>query len=111
MAVQYASGDKALGICDVCGWTVPYKSLSEQIFNQRNTNLKVCPACNDDDHPQLQLGKYPINDPQALYQPRPDSNVGGPSTTNSRFLFAWNPVAANIFPIRAQVGQVTASGG
>jgi len=33
----------------------------------------VCPTCWDPDHPQLQLGMYPVEDPQALRNPRPDN--------------------------------------
>jgi hypothetical protein len=40
----------------------------------KKTGLKVCPACHDPDHPQLQLGMYPVNDPQALRDPRVDVN-------------------------------------
>ena len=109
MAVQYASGNRALGICDRCGRTCKYQDLQYQIFDQRNTQLKVCPDCLDQDQPQLQVGRTPINDPQALYQARPDTGIYGNEVTNSRWLFAWNPVAANIFTIQSAVGQVTAS--
>lgn len=110
MSVQYASGNSALGICDICGFTCKYKELTYQIFDQKNTQLKVCPACVDEDNPQLQVGRIPVNDPQALYQARPDTGIGGAETTNSRWLFSWNPVAQNIFPIATEVGQVTAEG-
>jgi hypothetical protein len=33
----------------------------------------VCPACWDPDQPQLQLGMYPVDDPQAVRNPRPDN--------------------------------------
>jgi hypothetical protein len=33
----------------------------------------VCKACWDPDQPQLQLGMYPVDDPQALRNPRPDN--------------------------------------
>jgi hypothetical protein len=32
----------------------------------------VCKSCWDPDQPQLQLGLYPVNDPQAVREPRPD---------------------------------------
>ena len=34
--------------------------------------MLVCGSCLDPDQPQLQVGRYPINDPQALQYPRPD---------------------------------------
>lgn len=99
----------ALGICDRCGRTCSYKDLKYQIFDQRNQQIKVCPDCLDQDQPQLQVGRVPINDPQGLYQPRPDTGIGGNEISNSRWLFSWAPVAQNIFPIASAIGQVTAS--
>ena len=32
----------------------------------------MCHECWEPDQPQLQLGMYPINDPQAVRNPRPD---------------------------------------
>ena len=34
--------------------------------------MLVCPTCWDPDQPQLQLGMYPVDDPQGLRDPRPD---------------------------------------
>lgn len=109
MTTQYAAGKRALAICDRCGRTCKYRELKYQIFNQQNQQIRVCPSCLDQDEPQLQVGRIPVNDPQALYQPRPDTGISGNEDTNSRWLFAWNPVGANIFPMVAAVGQVTAS--
>ncbi len=33
----------------------------------------VCQACWVPDQPQLQLGMYPVDDPQAIRNPRPDT--------------------------------------
>jgi len=110
MSVSYASGKNALGLCDRCGKTCRYRDLRYQVVNQQNTRLKVCTDCLDVDQPQLQVGRYAIVDPQALIEPRPDTSIGGIETTNSRWLFSWDPVGANIFPARASVGQVTAQG-
>jgi hypothetical protein len=35
----------------------------------------VCPECFDKDHPQNWQGRFPINDPQALRNPRPDPSL------------------------------------
>jgi len=43
------------------------------------TGLLVCPECLDKDQPQLQLGRWPVNDPQALENPRPMGQDGGRS--------------------------------
>ena len=87
MGTPYAAGKRALGICDRSGMTFLLTELKEQIIDGRKSGLLVCEAYLDKDHPQLQLGRYPFNDPQALRDPRPDSGL-----TASRGLFSWNPV-------------------
>lgn len=69
---RYASGKKSVALCDRCGQQYPYQDLREQIENKRPNGLRVCPPCLDKDHPQLQLGRQRIVDPQALRHPRPD---------------------------------------
>tara|TARA_B100002019_G_scaffold8083_1_gene6411 strand:- start:67 stop:831 length:765 start_codon:yes stop_codon:yes gene_type:complete len=69
---RYASGKKSVALCDRCGQQYPYQDLKEQIENKRPNGLRVCPPCLDKDHPQLQLGRQRIVDPQALRHPRPD---------------------------------------
>ena len=34
----------------------------------------MCQNCWEPDQPQLQLGMYPVNDPQAVRDPRPDTS-------------------------------------
>jgi hypothetical protein len=74
MATQFASNRKALGVCDVCGFTYRLRELRNLIEKGRDTNLKACRECWSPDHPQLKLGEFPVHDPQALRDPRPDSN-------------------------------------
>jgi hypothetical protein len=38
----------------------------------KSVNILVCPECWEADHPQLKLGMYPVNDPQAVRNPRSD---------------------------------------
>lgn len=45
----------------------------------------------DVDQPQLQLGKYAKDDPQALRNPRPDKGLAA-----SRRLSAFNPIGGGI---------------
>ena len=85
MTQVYARGKLAFGFCDRCYYRYPLGDLTNQVVNNLPTGIKVCTECNDVDHPQLQLGKYPINDPVALLQPRPDINPGNG-------LFGWAPV-------------------
>ncbi len=85
MTYPYASGKWALGICDRCGRQYKLKTLKWQIINLMNTNLLHCDECLDPDQPQLQIGRFPIDDPQAIQNPRPDPD-------NDRGLFGYNPV-------------------
>jgi hypothetical protein len=48
------------------------KELRTQTVKTKPYKVKVCHECWDPDHPQLQLGMYPVNDPQAVREPRPD---------------------------------------
>ena len=74
MGNRFASSQKALGVCDVCGFTYKLRELRNVYKKGRDTNIKSCPECWDGDHPQLKLGEFPVNDPQALRDPRPASN-------------------------------------
>lgn len=73
MANQFASGKWAISQCDRCGFRFQLKVLKIEIIKTKKYQIKVCPACWDPDQPQLQLGMYPINDPQAVRDPRPDN--------------------------------------
>ena len=76
----------------------------------------MCPTCWEPDQPQLQLGMYPVNDPQALRDPRPDVsytlsgnsglrigqtnetnvyNVGAPMMGSRDIQWGWNPVGGS----------------
>ncbi len=87
MGVKFAEGRWALGQCDMCAQIYLLNSLIPEIYNQRPTGFLVCETCWDLDNPQLQLGKYPINDPQALLNPRTDLNL-----LQSRALWNFNPI-------------------
>ena len=62
----------------------------------------VCRDCLDIDQPQLQLGRMPIDDPQTLIDPRPDTGYAG-----STGLFGWAPVGNPLTNIQCQVGNLT----
>jgi len=74
MANTYASGKHSIAECDRCGQRYKLKELKKEIVKTRIFNLKVCPECWDPDQPQLSLGMYPVNDPQAIREPRPDTS-------------------------------------
>jgi hypothetical protein len=67
----YAQGKKAIGYCDRCGFQYPLHELKQEVVNLNVTNMLVCPECWDPDQPQNQLGRYHVDDPQALRNPRP----------------------------------------
>lgn len=72
MSHKFASGQKALALCDVCGFRYRLRELQELIIKGNKTNIRACPECWNPDHPQLKLGEFPVYDPQALRNPRPD---------------------------------------
>lgn len=72
MGNRFASGKRAIAECDRCGQRFMLKVLKTEVIKTKNYNLLVCQECWDPDHPQLQLGMYPVDDPQALRNPRPD---------------------------------------
>lgn len=89
MGNRFASDRIAIAICDVCGFRFRLKELKEVIVKARKTNILACSECWDPDHPQLMLGTFPVDDPQALRNPRPDSTQLEPSRD---IQWGWNPV-------------------
>lgn len=73
MSSVFATGKYAKGLCDRCGASFKLNSLTDQPRKGRPTGLLVCSSCLDEDHPQLWLGSFPVDDPQALQNPRSDS--------------------------------------
>jgi len=123
MANQFASGKFAIAECDRCGQRFKLKDLKKLIIKQTLKDIKVCPACWEPDQPQLSLGMYPVNDPQALRDPRPDVSyinsglnaIGSISGGSRIFQWGWNPVGGarddgltpnNLAP-EGQIGSVT----
>jgi hypothetical protein len=87
--------------------------LKKLTIKTKQVSIKVCPECWEPDQPQLQLGMYPVNDPQAVREPRPDtsyyaSGQSGVQTANGNnntvsqsgypeggsrvYQWGWNPV-------------------
>lgn len=73
MGSDFAAGKKAIAECDMCGFQYLLKDLRKTTWAGKILNFKVCSSCWDPDHPQLMLGKYPVYDPQAVREPRPDT--------------------------------------
>ena len=81
MGNRFAAGKHAIAECDRCGQRYKLKELKKQVVKTKTYNLLVCPTCWDPDHPQLQLGMYPVDDPQALRDPRKDLSYYQSGTT------------------------------
>jgi len=113
MPNKYSSGKFAIAECDRCGQRYKLKELRKLVVKQQIKNIKVCPSCWDPDQPQLSLGMYPVDDPQAVREPRPDvsytvsgtsglqlngsndstlQGVGYPEGGSRIFQWGWNPV-------------------
>ena len=103
MSNRFASGKFAIAECDRCAQRYKLKQLRTQIVKTRPYNIKVCPSCWDPDQPQLQLGMYPVNDPQAVRELRPDVSyqvsgidVDGNSSGGSRIIqWGYAPVGGS----------------
>ena len=110
---KYASGKYAIAECDRCGQRYKLKELKKLTIKTKLVSIKVCPECWEPDQPQLQLGMYPVYDPQALREPRPDvsyqqsglnglqvldtvgiaeDQTGTPEGGSRVFQWGWNPV-------------------
>lgn len=96
MPVPFASGRHSIAECDRCSFQYKLSELKELVIKTQNVNILVCQECYDPDQPQLSLGMYPIEDPQAVRNPRPDTSyyaVGANGAGGSRMIqWGWNPV-------------------
>jgi hypothetical protein len=108
MANRFASGKKAIAECDRCGFRYKLKELRQLTIKTKQVNILVCPTCWEPDQPQLQLGMYPVDDPQALRDPRGDfsyyqsgytglqltlnTDFGDPGGGSRVFQWGWYPI-------------------
>jgi hypothetical protein len=81
MPNRFASGKFSIAECDRCGQRYKLKELRKLTIKTKQVSIKVCPECWEPDQPQLQIGMYPVNDPQAVRDPRPDSSYVASGTT------------------------------
>ena len=127
MPSKYSSGKFSIAECDRCGQRYKLKELKKQVLKTKIYNIKVCPTCWDPDQPQLQLGMYPVSDPQAVREPRSDTSyyasgldeLGNISGGSRLFQWGWAPVGGasgfdavltpNYLVALGQVGTVTIS--
>jgi hypothetical protein len=125
MPSKFASGKYAIAECDRCAQRYKLKELKKEVIKTKLYQIKVCPSCWDPDQPQLSLGLYPVNDPQAVREPRPDVSYqvsgagpdGSPEGGSRVFQWGWAPVGGsradddfltpNNLVINVEVGTVT----
>ena len=118
MPNKFSSGKFAIAECDRCGQRYKLKQLKKLVVKQQIKNILVCPSCWDPDQPQLSLGLYPVNDPQAVRNPRPDvsylvsgqsglqinqtgigpDGFGSPEMGSRVIQWGWNPVGGSRGP-------------
>ena len=123
MPNRFASGKNAIAECDVCGFRYKLKQLKALVIKTKNVNILACPECWNPDQPQLSLGLFPVDDPQALRNPRPDLSyfeIGNDGATGSRQIqWGWAPVGGsssfdaaltpNTLAPSGEIGTVTVS--
>ena len=116
MGNRFSSGKFAISQCDRCNFRFKLKELRTEIIKTKPFHIRVCKACWDPDHPQLQLGMYPVEDPQAVRDPRPDNTYyqggntglqlnqndgsaqdgfGDPTLGSRQFQWGWAPVGGS----------------
>jgi hypothetical protein len=127
MGNRFASGKNSIAMCDRCGFQFRLKNLKREVIKTKNYELLVCGPCWDPDQPQLQLGMYPVDDPQGVRNPRRDTTYVTSGLTVDGFIgegsrniqWGWNPVGGSSFfddpltpnnlALSVEIGTVTIS--
>ena len=86
---RFASSARAIAICDVCGFQYQLNELRSTTVRGRTTNILACPECWEPDHPQNELGRFPVSDPQAIQNPRSDF---AELVSSRNIQWGWDPV-------------------
>lgn len=105
MPNPFASGRKAIAECDRCGFRYKLSQLKELTIKFTKVNILVCKDCWEPSHPQLMLGTFPVEDPQAVRNPRPDRSyltsgldANGDISMGSRDIqWGWAPVGGGLY--------------
>lgn len=135
MGNRFSSAKNSIAECDRCGFRYKLKELKKLTIKTKQVSIKVCKTCWEPDQPQLQLGMYPVSDPQAVREPRPDNSYqqsgytglqltlntdfGDPSGGSRIIQWGWRPVGGssandagltpNALTSRGVIGSVTIS--
>jgi hypothetical protein len=108
MGNRFSSAKNSIAECDRCGFRYKLKELKKLTIKTKQVSIKVCKTCWEPDQPQLQLGMYPVQDPQAVREPRPDNSYqqagytglqltlntdfGDPTGGSRIFQWGWAPI-------------------
>ena len=103
MGNRFSSGKNSIAECDRCGFRFKLTQLRRETVKTKVREILVCSNCWDPDQPQLMLGMYPVDDPQAVRNPRPDRSyvasgilANGYQGEGSRNIqWGWNPVGGS----------------
>ena len=103
MGNPFSSGKNSIAECDRCGFRFKLTHLRRETVKTKVREILVCSSCWDPDQPQLMLGMYPVEDPQAVRSPRPDRSyvasgtlANGYQGEGSRNIqWGWNPVGGS----------------
>jgi hypothetical protein len=135
MGNRFSSAKNSIAECDRCGFRYKLKDLKNLVIKTKQVTIKVCTTCWEPDQPQLQLGMYPVDDPQAVREPRPDNSYrqsgytglqlttntdfGDPSGGSRVFQWGWRPIGGasandvgltpNALAVLCETGSVTIS--
>jgi|DEB0MinimDraft_12_1074336.scaffolds.fasta_scaffold04098_7 hypothetical protein len=104
MSQRFASAQNAIAICDICGFQYKLRELRQLIVKGNKTNLKACPECWNPDQPQNRLGEFPVDDPQAVRDPRSDAAELAASRAHIQ------PINPSLVLGAGQIGQVVIVG-
>ena len=112
MTTRFASSKRAFAFCDRCGQRCNLRVMTYTYILGHKQNIKVCKECQDlrnGDHEQYWVGiiggQKVANDPQALREPRPDTN-----RNDSCSDFAFSPIAtqlANLYLNNLRITEFT----
>lgn len=101
MTSPFASGKNAKGQCDMCAGVYMLNELRKETVDLKPTGFLVCVDCLDQESPQLQLGRFPIDDPQGVRDPRLDRVLA-----DSRALWGFSPVGNQATTMHGVAGSV-----
>mgnify|MGYP003631446552 CR=1 FL=1 len=92
---KFTTNKNAIADCDVCGFQFKLKTLKSLFVRKTKTNILACKECWNPDQPQNMQGMYPVDDPQAVRDPRPDKSRIPYGPFSSRDIqWGWNPVGS-----------------